>query len=289
MISSTTTDFGRGIANWHQIGSLGPDIHFAPANGLPFKTYASFLRHLASKYTICGVDNRAVWPEQGDPPAAFDWHNHAEDLIAFLEYRYTQPIIGVGHSIGATVSLIAAIKRPDLFRSLVLIEPATVPNTLADLAMRVVPGILKKQLPIVKRARLRRPLWDSHQQFIDHHKTRRAFADLTEEAFADYASGGLAATEDDKLRLVFPPEWEAHNFLNVASIWNALNNIRVSTLLLRAERTYMYKQSYLDRREKRFSPTVSCQSLKGLGHLAPQQAPEHVASVALNWIRASHA
>jgi lipase len=43
-----------------------------------------------------------------------------------------QPVDVIGHSFGGTVALRLAVERPDLVRSLVLIEPVFVAALLAD-------------------------------------------------------------------------------------------------------------------------------------------------------------
>src|SRR5690606_5618935 len=54
-------------------------------------------------------------PELGEP-------TDADDLIALIEALGVGPVHLVGHSAGGHAALIAAVKRPDLLRSLVLAE-----------------------------------------------------------------------------------------------------------------------------------------------------------------------
>lgn len=285
MIETSTTDFGRGAARWHSLASSGEDFHFSPANGLPFRTYASFLDHLADKFTICGLDNRGAWPGQALPEPTFDWNDHAADLIAFLEHRYDKPVIGAGHSIGATVSLIAASQRPDLFRALALIEPATLPSRILAIAMRYLPAYFPNRLPLVRKTRTRRATWGSHQQFIDYHRTRRAYGNFTDAALTDYAEGGLAPGEEGQLRLVFPPAWEAHNFSKAIYIWDLLARVEVPTFVFPGAHTDMYSPRILERQSRRFSASVTLRVLEGVGHLAPQHKPEYVAGALVQSLR----
>jgi len=53
-----------------------------------------------------------------DPPQV-----HVDDLVALIEARKMAPAHLVGHSLGGLIALLVAIQRPDLVRSLVLIEP----------------------------------------------------------------------------------------------------------------------------------------------------------------------
>ena len=215
----------------------------------------------------------------------FDWNDHATDLIAFLEHRYDKPVIAAGHSIGATVTLIAASQRPDLFKAIALIEPATVPSRLLAVALRCLPRYFPNRLPLVRKTRSRRAIWDSREQFIDFHRTRRAYAKFTDGAMTDYAQGGLEQAGDGNLKLVFPPQWEAHNFSKVIYIWDMLARVEVPTYLFPAADTDMYSPLVLDRQSRRFSEAVVLRVLEGVGHLAPQQAPEYVASALVQSIR----
>ena len=51
-----------------------------------------------------------------------DWKPFSEDLIQLLDERKLDSVIGVGHSIGAIVTLRAALKQPNRFRALILFD-----------------------------------------------------------------------------------------------------------------------------------------------------------------------
>ena len=284
-MDSTTIDFGRGNARFHCMSGSGPALHFLHANGLPFPTYKSFLELLADEYRVCGVDNRGAWPDQPQPDPGYNWLDHADDLIAFLEFHYQRPVIAVGHSIGGSVSLFAARKRPDLFRAVVMIDAATSPNKMADWLLRLTPKFVSARVPVIRKTRDRRRRWESREKFIEHHRTRKAYKDFTESAYRDYAEGGLEPTGDGDFRLVFNPAWEAFNFQTTPYIWDGLAKTTVPTLLLSAEHTYLHDRAVLLHHAKRFSSQVEYQILHGLHHLAPQQDPETVASIIKTWLR----
>jgi pimeloyl-ACP methyl ester carboxylesterase len=58
------------------------------------------------------------------PPEKFSFATFADDLAAFIEARRLAPVVAGGISMGASLVLRLAVKRPDLVRALVLARPA---------------------------------------------------------------------------------------------------------------------------------------------------------------------
>ncbi len=91
---------------------------------------SSYLNSLKNEYHVFGMMLRPLWDET-KPEEIDDWQSFSEDLRVFLS-TYSQgsttqgtpePVIGIGHSIGAIVTLRAALKYPRKFRALVLLDP----------------------------------------------------------------------------------------------------------------------------------------------------------------------
>ena len=76
---------------------------------------------------------RPLWPDS-NPNDIQDWKPFSDDLLRFLAAaRQPAPVIGVGHSIGAIVTLRAALRDPGKFRALILIDPVLfVPSHLCS-------------------------------------------------------------------------------------------------------------------------------------------------------------
>ncbi len=66
----------------------------------------------------------------GADPAAYDDERHstldgyADDVVGLLDELSLGPVVFVGHSVSATIALLAAARRPDLFDRLVLVGPS---------------------------------------------------------------------------------------------------------------------------------------------------------------------
>src|SRR4051794_12874670 len=99
-----------------------PIINLAYANGFPPQTYRLALAPLFDDYHVISVQSRPLW---GDcpPESLTNWQQLGDDLLAGLDQFTYQPVIAIGHSFGGVATIYAAIKRPERFRGLVLIEP----------------------------------------------------------------------------------------------------------------------------------------------------------------------
>jgi len=104
------------------LGGRGPGLHFLHANGYPPDCYRPLLKRLNADFHILGMLLRPLW-QASVPETIQDWAPFSEDLLSFLKVQPREPVIGMGHSIGATVTLRAALREPSHFRALVLIEP----------------------------------------------------------------------------------------------------------------------------------------------------------------------
>jgi pimeloyl-ACP methyl ester carboxylesterase len=286
MLNTQQSDFGRGPAIWQAGGQGEEPLHFAAANGFPVASYTPFLAHFQSDYHIIGLENRGVWDHQ-PPPRGFSWRQHADDLIAFLEHAQTRPVIAMGHSIGATVSALAAAKRPELFKALLMFDPATIPGRFLPAVAAISPTELMGRLNLVKRTQNRQELWPDRQAFIDYHRNKAAYRRFSTDAFNEYAQAGLIEQADGQYKLSYNREWEAHNFKHTFSPWQALRNIQVPTLVLRAEHSYLHKAKEFERRVRRLSPFVSHGVIKGAGHMALQEDCEQVVKLSRDWLQST--
>jgi len=84
--------------------------------------------------------------------------------VAFLEADVGRPVILAGHSMGATVSLLAAAEVPKVVKRLVLFDPAVMPRAWDGHKERradapLVLGALKRRATFRAKRRLSGPLW----------------------------------------------------------------------------------------------------------------------------------
>src|ERR1051325_8550267 len=105
---------------YFDLGGNGQPLHFLHANGYPPNCYKPLLELLKTEYHVFGMLLRPLW-ENAKPEHIQDWTPFSDDLRLFLSSQ-PDPIIGVGHSIGAIVTLRAALREPEKFRALILLD-----------------------------------------------------------------------------------------------------------------------------------------------------------------------
>ena len=152
-------DFGD-FSVLHRTPNGGEDItvHFAHATGFNAETYRPLLESMDPTIDLRLMDARGHGrtTAEANPRRLHSWDRYRRDLQAYVE-SLRQPVVLAGHSMGGTVSMQVAAKRPDLVRGLVLIDPVIFPPRLIPLAMvaRTL-GFSRRILPIVGAAARRR-------------------------------------------------------------------------------------------------------------------------------------
>ncbi len=264
-------------ARWQEYSDSGPPVHFFHANGFPLGAYKPLLGRLAEQYRVCGVELRATWPEIGQPPPALRWDVYGDDLIAFLDAQFSEPVIGIGHSIGATATVYAAQKRPDLFKALVLIEPATVSPGIAFL-LRLIPGFMMRRSEPTKSTLNKPDRWPSRDAFLESCRGSRQFKRFDEEALEALAAHAVRDNGAGDVELVFSKAWEAHNYSCPPAIISKLQSLRVPCIGLRGKPSMFFTDSMWDQWQ-RMCPDTRFEELPQYGHLLPLEAPAECASI----------
>jgi len=193
-------------------------------------------------------------------------------------------VSGVGHSIGAVLTLWAAIQRPDLFRAIVLIDPVILPPWMLWLVAAARAVGLERRMKIARAALSRRRTFPGRQACFEHYRSKPLFERWGDEALWAYVDAGTWLRPDGLLELAFPPEWEAHIFSTLPTdVWHGLGRLRVPALVLRGELSPTFRPAAVERL-RRLLPRARFVTIPGAGHLAPMERPGEVGSVILEFL-----
>lgn len=267
-------------------GSTGEPLHFLHANGYPPECYRSFLELLQVHYHVFGMRLRPLWKDS-KPNQIQSWEPFSEDLLQFLAQQ-TAPVIGVGHSIGAIVTLRAALQDPAKFRGLILIDPVLfVPSRLIAWKFLYMLGLSDKVHPLIAGAKRRRREFDNLETVFRSYRSRSVFRYISDKNLGIYIEGITQRKADGNYELVYSPEWEAQIYrtgLQDFDIWRGLPKLEVPTLFIRGAETDTFLENAA-RLVKRMQPKARVETLEKSTHLLPLERPQEVFYIVQSFLR----
>ena len=245
-----------------------PVVVFAHANGYPPGSYRQLLTPLADKFRVFTVEHRPFWTDQ-PAPARLDWEVYADDLLETLRRETEAPVFFMGHSMGAVISVLAALKKPQACLGIVAIDPVLLPKRLwlpNQLLQRV-----GKDLPMVSSA-LRRPgIFDSYQAAFDFYRGKRPFRRFTDESLWDYVHEGHMAQSDGSVVLRWSGAWEACVYRSAPPVIGRLGALKMPMIGIVGADSEVIRPASLAQ-WRRAQPQIVIETLPG-GHLLPMENP----------------
>jgi pimeloyl-ACP methyl ester carboxylesterase len=259
-------------------GGRGKPLHFLHANGYLPECYMPLLELLRTEYHVFGMRLRPLW-ERTIPEDINNWHVFSDDLLGFLGDYGNEPVVGVGHSLGAVVTLRAALRDPGKFKTLILIDPVLfVPRRLAIWNVIQAIGLGGWLHPKIAGARRRRRTFDSLDKVFREYRSRDVFKYMSDEGLRKYIDGMTRPSADGKFELAFPSEWEAHIYLTGLrdfDIWRDLPKLEVPALFIRGTESDTFLEGAA-RLVKQKQPRARIEALPRSTHLLPLEYPREV-------------
>ena len=220
------------------------------------------------------MEQRPLWPDS-DAQYLKTWDQLADDLIVFLDQQKLEQIVGVGHSLGAVVSVLAARKRPDLFRRLFLLEPVLFPQYFQWI-FAVVPIWLRQRIiPVSKIANNRKDQWPDRETLFNSYRQKKIFRDLSDSVLNDWIDHGTFKNKDGQLQLVFPKNWESRVYATVPYVVEDIFNLPIAVHILRGEKTNVISPAMWQRIKNKMTDQRLWE-LENSTHLAPLEFPDRV-------------
>ncbi|WP_447553898.1 alpha/beta fold hydrolase [Vreelandella sp. EE22] len=255
-----------------------PSLVFAHANGFPGSSYRSLLEPLSERFDLQPIDRVGHHPQY---PVNRNWANLVEELLHYLP-RQTK-VLGVGHSLGGTLMAMAALRAPERFHGVVMLDPPLMLGVDAW-AMKAAKrfGFVDRITPAGK-TRGRRSVWPSREAMTTSLKRRGLFRRFTVEALNDYVETGTRLLDDGQAELVFEPRIEVEIFRNLPDhLSRRLKKLQVPVEIVAGERSDLLTAGRI-RRLERQGMTVS--RVPG-GHMFPMEHPDETrAAILAAWQR----
>jgi len=286
----TVTGYIRNPENIQQqeVTSLSP-IHFLHGTGFSAMTLAPMAASLPKDWELWFTDvpghGRSSQPNHRMP----DWQNMADTVAKSIimqaqskqlqnrqTSQSTQAFIGVGHSMGGVLTLLAAAKHPRLFKRIILLDPVLF-NTEIIIAQHLMrsTGAWKKSA-LVRSVCRRTFSWPTKKAMLTELKGKQLYRQWHPDALSAFAYYGTHTDSDDNIALSCSPKWEGSIFGSYPKgLWKAVRKINIPVDILVAEKSY----SFIPKAAKkavRINNNIQWHTF-GRRHCFPMEEPEATA------------
>ena len=250
-------------------------LHFAHGNGFPSPCYRQMIMALEPYFDCCHIDKVGHAPEF---PILDNWEALADEVIASVRRQSDEPVVAVGHSLGGVLSAFAALKEPDLFKAVILLDSPLLSRTrqrAVQLSKKL--GFIDKVTP-ARRTQGRRCHWPTREAVFQYFKRRELFKHITDACLNDYIDYGMTQDESGySLRFDSAIEYQIYRTMP-HSLADYPNKLHVPSALIYGRESdviYASDRSYMKRR-------YNISSFKTEGtHMFPLEHPKATAELIL--------
>lgn len=247
-------------------------VYFAHANAYPPGSYQPLIDALTQYRQVIAYRQRPLWQPTPDVNSISNWHQLADDVIRFFDQQGLKNVLAVGHSLGSVTAFLAARKRPDLIKALVMIEPVALPWMYCALT-RVFPALVKQRVTIIKKALGRPNRFESLQAAFEFHRKPRAFRRIADEQLWHYIRAGVHETAEG-WELTYPREWEARVYATATYFRRQLTTSALPVMGLRGGHSDTISASFWQQWQSNQNHCFA--EFPDQGHLLPLENPEGV-------------
>ena len=264
---------------WGDAGNRTP-VYFAHANAYPPSSYSPIISALAEQQQVISYLQRPLWQPAPAPATLHNWQQLADDVIRFFDQNQMKNVVTVGHSLGSVTAFMAARKRPDLIKALVMIEPVALPGLFCWMT-RLLPSLVKSRVHIIDKALNRPNQFDSLQSAFDFHRNTRAFKRLSDDSLWHYIRAGFQPCAQG-FCLTYPREWEARVYGTATAYRHHLLRSQLPVLAMRGGHTTTIDEKFWHRWQQ--NPNHRLVDFPDAGHLLPLEDPQGVLAEVLPFV-----
>lgn len=246
-------------------------IHFAHSNGFPASTYSHFFKYLAP-HPISFVECLG----HGEFRVKTNWRPLGDEIITAIETQADEPVIGLGHSLGAVSIFFAAQKRPDLFKKIIMMDPPiTKPLKRLLFVVARSTGLISLIPSPALKAKKRKRNFRSKEEAYTYWRKKKLFQPFKEECFKDYVEHGLKP-EGDRFTLTFSADLE-YKFFCTAPGRLGKTRIEIPSFFIYSSSHQVLQPADIEANKRVFDNTTFIPA--DGGHMFPLEKPEDTATI----------
>jgi len=248
-------------------------IKFIHANGFPPEAYRTLFNYIKKEVTIDSFLLRPLDKSFKETHEEIkNWEPFSNDFINSL--NNSDKIIGMGHSIGGNIILRTALKKPDFFSKIILLDPTLfIPKFIFLWRIIEKIGLQNTVHPWVRATLNRKMIYDSFDDIFQSYRKKKVFSKIDNNNLKIYIDSITKIGYDNKLYITYSKQWEYIIYKTglVADmyIWKNLKNLKIQTLIIKAEESTAFYDSAAKKITKLNKKNIKIVQLDGSSHLFP--------------------
>ncbi len=259
----------------------GPLIHFLHGNGFCGGVYWPLLKRLLPDYGLFCHDIEGHGAS--DAPTRYSGTSAIIERVPQIlddQCAGIGPVIGMGHSFGAAVTLATAARNPGRFRALVLLDPILLP---AYQWWGLQALNLLGRNPMANGARRRRARWSSRTEVLEKLRGRGIYRGWQDEGMDCFIDQATRDDADGTRVLCCPPTLEGAIFENPIYPWRVIRQVDCPVLLVYGADSYPFFPATIAA-IRRLNPSIDIRRVAG-GHCFMQEDPDATARLVLDFLQ----
>jgi pimeloyl-ACP methyl ester carboxylesterase len=260
---------------------LNPAVMLSHATGFHGRCFDPVVESLNTDYECTSFDFRGYGDSNlpNDWPVA--WQGYCDDALAIARsLQNKNQIIAIGHSMGATALVMAALIEPELIKALILYEPIIFPESMRNAQTKS-----HQPSPLAEGARRRRTTFASRDEAFANYSSKppmNVFDEKSLRAYVDFGFNNvqIAETNENCVVLKCNPEHEARTYETGTSheTWEQLHLLRVPAWIVAGAVAPMQPSSWSELIAKKI-PNSKFIQWPDAGHFGPMQQPARLADL----------
>jgi len=271
------------INGYYRLGSAkSPRVHFLHGNGFSALTFATLASHLPKDWSLWLTDVPGHGQSQQPNHRMPDWREMAAMVATALyrqvDIRQSGPVVGVGHSMGGVLTLLAAARYPDLFSRIVLLDPVLFkPEILVAQHLMRVSGAWKHS-SLVRSVSKRRSVWPNKKAMFSYLSAKPFYQPWHPQVLSDFIDSATIVNEKGEIQLACDPRWEGSIFGSYPKgLWRSVRKVSVPVDILVATKSYGFIPGAVKKASK-INPLIKWQAF-GDTHCFPMEQPQETAQI----------
>jgi pimeloyl-ACP methyl ester carboxylesterase len=206
-----------------------------------------------------------------------------------MDERGEKQVIAVGHSMGAIVGLRAAMRAPDRFEGLVLLDPVLVRrHTMVVWRLFRKLGAGHRLHAKIESASRRRRSFANLEEAFRGYRQRGVFRYMSDAALHVLIAGLMAPNSNGENTLRYSPEWETRMYhtaiWNDGDLWDGMPRLSIPTLIVRGAQSDTLTDSTCQA-ATRANPRIQVATIARASHLVPFEQAGAVHEVIREFMR----